>query len=697
MAVEHVSVTVQDDFVARQTRAKPIPALAELIWNGLDSDAKNVNVEFVRSDLAGGLSRIAVYDDGDGFPRSDAAELFGYLGGSWKRITRVTRRDRRIVHGQEGRGRYKAFSLGQAVRWQVCYKSEHGNRAFDIELRASDLTDVSISDEVPAPDRSSGVVVTIDNIRRDFKVFGSEEGIQELNEIFALYLINYKNVSISIGGVRLDPEAAVASQHRCALPAISLEDGTQHEVELHIIEWRRDSKRTLYLCSAEGFPLDQVETRFHVPGFSFSAYLKSKYVERLQNEERIGLAEMDQLLSQSVENARSKIKDYFRERAAERAQAVVDAWKAADVYPYRGEPKTSVEKVERQMFDIVAVHVQEIAPDIGEVSTKTKALHLRMLRSAIERGPEELQTILREVLDLPAKQQKELAALLQETTLSAIITTAKTVADRLKFISALESIVFSPETKGRIKERTQLHRILAENTWVFGEEYNLWVSDQDLKRVLERHKKHLDPEILIDEPVKVVGKKRGIIDLMFSRVTRRHRANDMEHMVVELKAPSVKIGSAAITQAKTYAIAVLADDRFKTVKGIKWHFWLVSNAYDEYALNEIESGPDPERRLIMKRENVVVGIKTWGELIEENRARLQFFQEHLQHTADESAAIKFLQEKHSKFLEGVIVEDDLESDQIPRIDLEDCVENPTSEPAYTQIIPLNEQPSDLGA
>jgi hypothetical protein len=29
-SIEHVSVVVQDDFVARQTRAKPIPALAEL-------------------------------------------------------------------------------------------------------------------------------------------------------------------------------------------------------------------------------------------------------------------------------------------------------------------------------------------------------------------------------------------------------------------------------------------------------------------------------------------------------------------------------------------------------------------------------------------------------------------------------------------------------------------------------------------
>jgi hypothetical protein len=362
-------------------------------------------------------------------------------------------------------------------------------------------------------------------------------------------------------------------------------------------------------------------------------------------------------LSEAVETARAAIKDYFRERAAEQARAVVDEWKAADVYPYRGEPQTTVEKAERQVFDIVAVHVQKIAPEVGAGSTKTKALHLRMLRSAIERGPEELQTILKEVLDLPAKQQKELAALLQETTLSAIITAARTVADRLKFVAALENIVFNPETKGRLKERTQLHRILAENTWIFGEEYNLWVSDRDLKRVLEKYKEYLDPNILIDDPVKVIGKKRGIIDLMFSRVTRRHRANDIEHMVVELKAPKVKIGSKEIVQAKTYAIAVTSDERFSAISGIKWHFWIVSNDYDHYAKNEMDSGPDPERRLISRSPNATVGIKTWGELIEENRARLQFFQEHLQHTADESAAIRYLQEKHSKFLEGVFIEE----------------------------------------
>lgn len=659
---EHVQVAVRDDFIARQTKAKPVPALAELLWNSLDADASDVSVEFAHNDLAEGMSKIVVYDNGTGFSRAEARSLFGNLGGSWKRHTRLTKRNHRIIHGQEGRGRYKAFALGQSVTWKVCYEEASVRKSFEVRVLEADLTDVTITDEVPAPERSTGVIVEIDDLRRDFKTFESEGGIQDLNEIFALYLMNYQSVSISIAGQRLDPESVIASHHKTSLPPIETADGARQSVELEVIEWRTDARRVLYLCSAAGFPFDQVDTRFHVPGFSFSAYLKSSYVEELHNEERVALSEMDPQLSATVEKARAAIKDYFREKAAEKARSLVEEWIAEDVYPYHGVPQNAVEKVERQVFDIVAVQVQELAPDLGISSAKAKALHLRMLRSAIERGPEELQLILKEVLDLPVRKQRELASLLQETTLSAIITAAKTVADRLKFISALESIVFDPETKGRLKERTQLHKILSENTWVFGEEYNLWVSDKDLRRVLEKHRDHLDPNISIDEPVKVIGKVRGIIDLMFSRSTRRHRANDIEHMIVELKAPKVKIGSDAITQAKKYAIAVTSDERFSTVDGVRWHFWLISNSYDDFAKYEIDSGPDRERRLIAKGPRHIVGIKTWGELIEENRARLQFFQEHLQHSADESAAIKYLQERHSRYLEGVIIEDDSSED-----------------------------------
>jgi hypothetical protein len=207
-AVEHVSITIQDDFLERQTRAQPIAALAELIWNSLDSEAGRVDVEFERGDLAGGLSKIVVYDNGEGFPRSEAAKLFGNLGGSWKRLSRRTKTKNRMVHGQEERGRYKALALGRSVTWKVCYLDGERPKAFGIALLDADLNDVAITEERDAPGRVSGVTVEISDVRRDFKVFSSEEGLQELAETFALYLISYEP---DLG----DPSVSIATHPGC--------------------------------------------------------------------------------------------------------------------------------------------------------------------------------------------------------------------------------------------------------------------------------------------------------------------------------------------------------------------------------------------------------------------------------------------------------------------------------------------------
>jgi hypothetical protein len=82
---------------------------------------------------------------------------------------------------------------------------------------------------------------------------------------------------------------------------------------------------------------------------------------------------------------------------------------------------------------------------------------------------------------------------------------------------------------------------------------------------------------------------------------------------------------------------------------------VLSNELNDYARQEIKGGPDERRRLIYKTDQITIGIKTWAEVIEENKARLQFFQEHLQHSASESDALRYLQERHKQFLEGVII------------------------------------------
>ena len=655
--MQEVKVEVRPDFLERQAKAQPIQALAELIWNGLDADATKIDVDVEYDDL-GGMSRIAVVDNGHGMFRAEAPQLFQNLGGSWKRQRLGTLGLNRMLHGQEGRGRFKAFALGSVVDWKVIYDKEGALSRYDITVLEREIERVRISEEQPAQGARKGVTVVVSELKRQFSSLKPENAVQELSEIFAIYLKDYRDVSIAISGERIDPNLAIAGTWEFELTPILDEQDAQHKVILEIIEWRRQTRRTLYLCSEQGFPLSQVETRFHVGDFHFSAYLKSSYIRDLHRDGRLDLAEMVPDLATAIEAARDKIKELFRSRAAERARIVVDQWKEKNIYPYEGDAATPLETAERQIFDIVAVTVQDASPDFRETPPKQAALHLRLLRHAIERSPTELQRILDEVLKLPKRKQKELADLLDETDLSGIISAATLVADRLKFLEALRFILFDFEARQKLRERSQLHKILEQNTWIFGEEYNLWASDKELPTVLRAHRDKLDPDLVIDEPVKVINKSRGIVDLMLSRAQRRHRHNDLEHLVIELKAPKVVINATHLMQIEGYALAVEEDPRFNRVDGLRWHFWIISDEYDKAVQARIRNGPDPQRRLIQKGERVMVGVKTWGEVLEENNARLQFVKEKLEHRVDDGQALAYLQERHREFLEGVLIEDD---------------------------------------
>jgi len=90
---------------------KPILAAAELIWNAVDADANRVDV-ILHDDALGGLSSIEVADNGHGIPYAEAEDLFSRFGGSWKQGGHRSHEQRRILHGKEGRGRFRAFALG---------------------------------------------------------------------------------------------------------------------------------------------------------------------------------------------------------------------------------------------------------------------------------------------------------------------------------------------------------------------------------------------------------------------------------------------------------------------------------------------------------------------------------------------------------------------------------------------------------
>lgn len=57
---------------------------------------------------------------------------------------------------------------------------------------------------------------------------------------------------------------------------------------------------------------------------------------------------------------------------------------------------------------------------------------------------------------------------------------------------------------------------------------------------------------------------------------------------------------------------------------------------------------------------VFIWVKTWGQLIDVARARLEVFQEQLQYSADDESALEYLRRVHEQYLPKVIQSQDEE-------------------------------------
>jgi hypothetical protein len=676
MQESHYKIEVENDHLRRLCGASPVHAISELIWNSLDADASRVQVTVLQGTLD--TSTVIVRDNGHGIPFPEAKHLFVKLGGSWKSAAIRSKLLGRSLHGKEGKGRFKALALGRVVDWIVTYRTGEELRQYMITMIADDPKDVRITDEVSVEDGEPGVQVRISDVNQRAPTLQSEDNAQELAEIFAPYLTDYSNVQVTVYGTLLDPASSIASRRQYDLAVVEVSEAERYSATLDIVEWRKSTQhRTLYLCSTTGMPLRKVSTRFHVPGFNFSAYLKSAYNEKLrETDENLDLAELHAPLVKAREEALEIIRMFSLERATEKSQEIVENWKRDDVYPYKGEAADPVEEIERQVFDIVALTVRKQLPELSGGTRKSQAWQLKLLRRAIERGPEDLQPLLLEVLDLPVKEQRELADLLKEVSLLGMVRATKLITDRLKFVAGLGHLLFDPQTKKNLLERKQLHRLLAENTWLFGEEFNLSADDEGLTQVLRKHCEIMKRDVVIDRPVLTSDGKRGIIDLMLSRSLTGHRSEDIDHLIVELKRPTVKISQKEIGQLQEYAFAVADDERFRNGMPTRWTFWAVSNDVDDYARRlASQSHLPPGQIFSSETPRITIWVKTWAQILTDNESRLRFYQQNLDYKASKSSAIDYLRDKYKKYLADLNT--DLGSSPADNVDAAD--ETPTAD------------------
>jgi len=403
--VKNIHVQAQKDHISSLCTASPIQALTELVWNALDADALDVKIDVIQNPL-GGIDAIRVADDGFGVNALEAERHFGNLGGSWKRDAERTPLSGRVLHGSKGKGRFKAFGLGNRAEWRTTLQTGGGLRSFVLAGTAEDPSLFTLSDAA-TPGPATGTEVMITEPRNTLgSLLDTAWVVQQLASNFALYLKAYPNVRIYFQGLLVNP---VIVQHACRTYHLKSSEGTK--AELQVIEWKtKQGRGKIVFCNADGFALHETDAAVRPGGgFNFTAYLVSPRFAELHDGNLLILDELHPETKAFLEAARDILRRHFRERREALTAELLRQWQADGVYPYPDAPAAdAAEAAARKRFDAWALTVRAYSDNFELLSALEKRLLFRLLRETLDARPETAADMLADTLNLPAKQRKAL-------------------------------------------------------------------------------------------------------------------------------------------------------------------------------------------------------------------------------------------------------------------------------------------------
>jgi hypothetical protein len=642
------------DHLGQYARKHPVDALAELVWNGLDAEATTVDVTIdVESLAADGrelpyVTRVSVADTGHGINPDMVEEQFFSLGDSWKKgLNRRTLNGKRALHGSFGRGRFYAYSIGDRATWSSVSKFNGISRRIVISGTANRINGFDPSEITKVPDTlDTGTTVVIDVPQgRMLGTLLKDDLVEQLTAKLAIHLIGNPDLAVRVNRVRLDPVPLIEGDPIEVPLEIDREEYSGYECPvMTIVDWS-DAVRIptgLVLCTQDGLSLVELDYRHFAPNVRSTGYLRWS---------GWGATGADLLLSQmdhpAIINAgRQALTRHIAARAGVMRATIVETLKAEESYPYPEGITDPIQETERQIFDVVAVVARA---SLRSSTPQNRKMTARLLQLALQERPESLDRILADALSLSDDERDELADLLTYTSLSKIVSSAAEVTRRLDLLSTLRHVIYTKSVAADMREVDQLHPLVKDNVWLFGEAWRLSASEIGLTNVLRqvaREDLALEADLIRDgRHVLLPDGKRGRVDLLLQR-TLIGPDGKQSRLVVELKRPSINLGEQELTQVKKYAAALTKNPG---AGASQWSFWLVGSDIS----NELEGDmvqTDRDWGHVIANPKYDVRVTTWSHLLNQAERQLQFYKDQLAYTASQDESVERVRRLHEELL-----------------------------------------------
>lgn len=601
-------------------------AIAEYIWNGFDAGASHVNIQYSANEL-GHLSTVTIEDNGEGIHFKTLEKSFGNFLDSLKK---KTYQRTSYVRGKKGKGRFSFSLFAQKATWGTVYRHEDKLLEYTIIINQNKKDEYEDLNKKISKEKRTGTTVKLEGIFGILESsFTDDDFTKYLASEFGWFLLLNKDLgyTLSIQGTPV-PYEQVILEKEVVEWTIAEPDDKLHKFKVNYVRWSDTigDKYYYYFLNKEKVEVGKKLTSFNNNAIDFhhSVYVESAFFDSFENE-TLDDGVNDNLFSQLNSNLiykklynelkdllDRKQKKYIKEKAAEDHLQKIQL---RGLIPKFSDNKYDLERKKDLLAVIKELYCVQPRIFMGLKNDQEKTFigFLNLLLDSTER--ENILQIIEQVVSLSLEERQELSSVLKKSSFSKIVETIKLIENRFNVIELLRTLVF--DLKKFTTERDHIQKVVEENYWLFGEQYNLVSADQHFQQTLSSYLYIIDEVKEAKQIDNYDWKRRPDVFLCRKNTIPDIDDNEYhieENIIVELKRPSVTIGKSQFRQVDDYLDLIMKEDQFNS-RTRRWKFYLISNRVDEYIEKQYNAFKDKGKKfLVHQAGKYEIYALTWDDL-----------------------------------------------------------------------------------
>lgn len=630
-------------------------ALKELIDNSIQAKAQKVEINLIPSSCSEDsihykpIERIEVIDDGEGVP-------FSTFDNSIMQIATE------IKNGGKGVGRFGALQIGKDVRIETVaydtsiskYTRTAMQMAGDNILSSKDLQTIDFpieKEELNEACKSYYRVIITDLYQYEQEKPKKKNKLSEeftsletfKQAIFETYPFDIFDgiVNFFVNGDSLKREQFLVVTPFMITKELECSDGKKHKIYLSFYKVNLKTADISIYFQVDNNGIKQSIAKYsyvspwHTPDAgTWFVLVETDLItpDMMVDFTFADFGNESKAIQQLIKDA---VDDFFK-KDNRKFISFVERLKKDKSYPYRTLKEST--SLEITLFNHTA-YILELNQKLLENSNTSRGIIYEMVKKLIEEG--NIEFMFEQVLKLSKESREKFKELLRLTDMDDVVEFSSSVATRTTFLNFLHSLCYGDISEW-LKERSQLHKIVKEQLWIFGEEYTettrLW-SDTNLENNLEElHKKYFSYEPTEEEENLINDSKdrnRDITDLFFYN-KKKTGSGKSEVMIVELKAPSCAIADKEISQIERYRNDIINSSAYPKDK-VCYKIILISSKLSGSARIKMEAAstwllPDDPflySTYTQHGYDIKLYVMEWSALIEMNRKKLEYLSNSL--------------------------------------------------------------------